>query len=212
MVWITFYCDTIWLIFHSILPIRIIYLLFCFRFFAASGLIVSFEYTLEETYPIPESVSCSVMNATTFLFAIIFALVAEALFDSVGYLNTFIVTLVLYLCSTLILIFVKSNLRRRDANVASQRWSLNLGVVFGSNLIKIYFLNTSIHIYYLALEIRQFQCASWISRSIAVHQLRLIIEETCNEQLKLVILNNDLFELYHLLRKCVSDSSEHPVR
>ncbi|XP_018570609.1 feline leukemia virus subgroup C receptor-related protein 2-like [Anoplophora glabripennis] len=90
-----------------------------FGFFAASGLIISFEYTLEETYPVPETVSCSVMNATIFLFAIIFALIAEALFDVIGILNTSIIIMVIYLFSTGVLFFAKANLRRRDANVAS---------------------------------------------------------------------------------------------
>ncbi|KAJ8914565.1 hypothetical protein NQ315_010029 [Exocentrus adspersus] len=89
-----------------------------FGFFAASALIISFEYTLEETYPIPESVSCSVMNATIFLFAIINSLIAEGVIATIGYLYVYIIALIIFLGCAVILFFVKTNLNRRDANLS----------------------------------------------------------------------------------------------
>ncbi|VEN46998.1 unnamed protein product [Callosobruchus maculatus] len=92
-----------------------------FGFFIASTLVISFEYALEVTYPIPESISCSVLNAAIFLFAIICTLTFEALFDAVDYIYTFVFILILMLGCTALIYFISDNLRRRDANVGQSR-------------------------------------------------------------------------------------------
>ncbi|KAG5892528.1 hypothetical protein JTB14_011117 [Gonioctena quinquepunctata] len=91
-----------------------------FGFFAASALVISFEYALEVTYPVPESVSCSILNAIIFLFAIIFTLVIETLFEAIGFFWTFIAITVLYAVSTCGVFLISSNLRRREANLAGE--------------------------------------------------------------------------------------------
>ncbi|KAJ8969880.1 hypothetical protein NQ317_011172 [Molorchus minor] len=95
-----------------------------FGFFAASGLVISFEYSLEVTYPIPESVSCSILNATAFLFAIICSVTLEWLLDVIGYVNSFIIVLAALLLCPVMIFFISSNLRRRDANLAHQNNNL----------------------------------------------------------------------------------------
>nr|CAH7732843.1 unnamed protein product [Callosobruchus chinensis] len=92
-----------------------------FGFFIASTLVISFEYALEVTYPIPESISCSVLNAAIFLFAIICTLTFEALFDAIDYIYTFVLILILMLSCTALIYFISSNLRRRDANIGQSR-------------------------------------------------------------------------------------------
>nr|CAI5826100.1 unnamed protein product [Callosobruchus analis] len=92
-----------------------------FGFFIASTLVISFEYALEVTYPIPESISCSVLNAAIFLFAIICTLTFEALFDAIDYIYTFVFILVLMLGCTALIYFISGNLRRRDANLGQSR-------------------------------------------------------------------------------------------
>ncbi|CAG9821941.1 unnamed protein product [Phaedon cochleariae] len=91
-----------------------------FGFFIASSLVLGFEYALEVTYPIPESTSCSVLNATIFVFSIIATLAIEGLIDAIGYLYTFVIILVVFILSTINLYFISPNLRRRNANLNSQ--------------------------------------------------------------------------------------------
>ncbi|CAH1969279.1 unnamed protein product [Acanthoscelides obtectus] len=92
-----------------------------FGFFIASTLVISVEYALEVTYPIPESISCSILNGAIFLSAIICTLVFEALFDAVDYICTFVVILVTMVVCIILTYFISSNLRRRDANVGQSR-------------------------------------------------------------------------------------------
>ncbi|XP_074028613.1 choline/ethanolamine transporter flvcr2a isoform X3 [Leptinotarsa decemlineata] len=89
-----------------------------FGFFIASTLVISFEYALEVTYPIPESSSCSLLNAVIFLFAILSTLILESLIDAIGYEGTFGFVLALLLCCTFAVFLISSKLRRREANLA----------------------------------------------------------------------------------------------
>ncbi|KAJ8959987.1 hypothetical protein NQ318_009422 [Aromia moschata] len=91
-----------------------------FGFFAASVMAISFEYTIEVTYPIPESVSCSVLNATVFLFSIICTLLIEGLISTIGYLYSFGIGLIAFIICDCVVCFVSSNLHRRNANIAEK--------------------------------------------------------------------------------------------
>lgn len=91
----------------------------CCRFFAASAMVVSYEFTLEATYPIPESVSCSVLNACMFFFAILASFGTELLLDLIDYLYSFLVLGIIMLCCSLSTIGISSRLRRREANLAT---------------------------------------------------------------------------------------------
>lgn len=72
---------------------------------------------MEVTYPVPESVSCSVMNAVCFFFAIIATLAIESLIDAIKYLWTFVFILVVMLITSFGVLLISSHLRRRDANL-----------------------------------------------------------------------------------------------
>ncbi|CAG9861908.1 unnamed protein product [Phyllotreta striolata] len=88
-----------------------------FGFFAASTLVVSYEYALEVTYPIPESVSCSILNAVIFFFAIAATLVIEGLIGTLGYIAAHAFALLSFVFCFFCVTFVSSNLKRRAANV-----------------------------------------------------------------------------------------------
>ncbi|KAF7264812.1 hypothetical protein GWI33_022242, partial [Rhynchophorus ferrugineus] len=88
-----------------------------FGFFLAPVLIVGFEYLVEITYPISETCSTSAFNASYNLLGIIATLLLEVLYDAIGYPYTFAVTFVVFASTVIIIIFVKSDLRRRDANI-----------------------------------------------------------------------------------------------
>lgn len=90
-----------------------------FGFFTASSLVISYEYALEVTYPIPESVSCSLVNAFIFLFGIIATYVIEGLMDSAGHLAAHIFVFSTFIICTITTLFISSNLKRREANLAS---------------------------------------------------------------------------------------------
>nr|XP_008197851.1 PREDICTED: feline leukemia virus subgroup C receptor-related protein 2 [Tribolium castaneum] len=88
-----------------------------FGFFIGSTLLVGFEFATELMYPVPEAASCSILNTFIFLFSIAYTLVFGALFDSVGYTATNIVIVVVLTLSSLLVYFIRSNLRRREANI-----------------------------------------------------------------------------------------------
>lgn len=89
------------------------------RLFLSSSLVVSFEYTLEVTYPTPESVSTSILNAFIYLSSILFTLIFDGLFGAIGYPATIAVIFVLLVICTASLFFMSNQLRRRDANASS---------------------------------------------------------------------------------------------
>ncbi|XP_008197851.2 heme transporter FLVCR2 isoform X2 [Tribolium castaneum] len=88
-----------------------------FGFFIGSTLLVGFEFATELMYPVPEAASCSILNTFIFLFSIAYTLVFGALFDSVGYTATNIVIVVVLTLSSLLVYFIRPNLRRREANI-----------------------------------------------------------------------------------------------
>lgn len=86
----------------------------------ASVQIVAYEYLVEITYPVPEACSSSTFNAAFFLISVVAALVFEALFKTAGYLWTFVVIFcILSVCAAFSLL-IKSQLKRRDANLQQQ--------------------------------------------------------------------------------------------
>lgn len=91
-----------------------------FGFFIASTLAIAYEFTIEVTYPIPESVSCSILNAFIFFFAIIVTFIIEAVLNVVGYLYTQVIIFVILGICTIGIIFISNNLKRRDANLTNQ--------------------------------------------------------------------------------------------
>ncbi|CAH0555889.1 unnamed protein product [Brassicogethes aeneus] len=88
-------------------------------FFLASTLVIGFEYAIEASYPIPESLGCSLLNAAIYLFAIINTLIQEVLFEAIGYLNTMVVGIVVMFIMSFVILFMSSTLKRRDANLES---------------------------------------------------------------------------------------------
>lgn len=88
-----------------------------FRFFIASTLLVGFEFATELMYPVPEAASCSVLNTFIYLFSVVYTLIFGALFDSIGYVPTNIVIVVLLVISSLLIYFIRPNLKRREANL-----------------------------------------------------------------------------------------------
>ncbi|XP_072386711.1 uncharacterized MFS-type transporter C09D4.1-like isoform X2 [Diabrotica undecimpunctata] len=89
-----------------------------FGFFTASTLLMAFEFAIELTYPIPESVSCSVVNAFIFLFAIIGTFIIETLIDAIGHVGTHITIFVIFVICTFMMLFIKGRLKRREANLS----------------------------------------------------------------------------------------------
>ncbi|CAH1170462.1 unnamed protein product [Phaedon cochleariae] len=91
-----------------------------FEFFIAPIYIIGIEFISEVTYPVPESTSCSALNATIYVFAIGSTLAIEGLTHSVGYLLTLSVILCAFVMCALSLVFVSSNFRRTKANMLIQ--------------------------------------------------------------------------------------------
>ncbi|XP_019872023.1 uncharacterized MFS-type transporter C09D4.1 [Aethina tumida] len=91
-----------------------------FGFFLASTLVIGFEYSIEASYPIPESLSCCILNASIYIFAIINTLIMEVLFDSIGYMYSIVTCIVVIFVMSLLVLLMSSNLRRRDANLAKE--------------------------------------------------------------------------------------------
>ncbi|XP_056641818.1 uncharacterized MFS-type transporter C09D4.1-like [Diorhabda sublineata] len=119
-------CGTITYIFYVIsmvLQLRIATFITIplFGFFIASTLAIAFEYTIEVTYPIPESVSCSILNAFIFLCAIIATFIIEAVLDAVGFLYTQVIIFIIFGICTIGVLFISNNLKRRNANLTDQQ-------------------------------------------------------------------------------------------
>lgn len=127
--------------------------IFFHRFFAASTMVVSYEYALEATYPIPESVSCSILNACVFFFAIVSSFGVEALLDSIDYLYSFVILGVLMLCCSLGIFVISPRLRRHEANVAATE---NLENVNSNCTPYNWFLKMRTTIYYINFQVSLF--------------------------------------------------------
>lgn len=82
-------------------------------------MVVSYEFALEATYPIPESVSCSMMNAWMFFFGIVASFGIELLLDAIGYPFTFTILALIMLGCSLGVFAISSRLRRYEANQAT---------------------------------------------------------------------------------------------
>lgn len=79
-------------------------------------MVVSYEFALESTYPIPESVSCSILNAWMFFFGIVASFGTELLLDAIGYPYTFVILAVLMFSCSLGVFAISPKLRRHEAN------------------------------------------------------------------------------------------------
>ncbi|XP_044269932.1 uncharacterized MFS-type transporter C09D4.1-like [Tribolium madens] len=88
-----------------------------FGFFIGSSLLVGYEFATELMYPIPEAASCAVLNIFIYIFSLAFTLIVGALYDSIGYTTTNIIIVVVLALSSLIVYFIRPNLRRREANM-----------------------------------------------------------------------------------------------
>lgn len=94
--------------------------LLCSRFFVASTLLIGFEYATEIMYPVPEATVCAVLNSFIYLFALVYTLIFEELFDAIGYIPTHAIIVVCLLLSSVATYFVSPKLLRREANVNEQ--------------------------------------------------------------------------------------------
>lgn len=81
-------------------------------------MVVSYEFALEATYPIPESVSCSILNAWMFFFAIVASFGIEILLEAIGYTYSFVIIAICLFCCGLGIFPISSRLRRYEANQA----------------------------------------------------------------------------------------------
>ncbi|XP_044272010.1 feline leukemia virus subgroup C receptor-related protein 2-like isoform X2 [Tribolium madens] len=88
-----------------------------FGFFIASTLLVGFEFATELMYPVPEAACCAILNAFIYIFSVAYTLIFGALFDSIGYIPTNIIIIVILMLSSCIVYFIRPNLRRREANM-----------------------------------------------------------------------------------------------
>ncbi|XP_066149845.1 heme transporter FLVCR1-like isoform X2 [Euwallacea fornicatus] len=88
-----------------------------FGFFIAPSLIVGFEFLVEITYPIPEACSSSTFNAAYCFQSIVSAILLEVLFESIGYVWTFVIIFFTMCCCAMFVLLVNTELRRRDANL-----------------------------------------------------------------------------------------------
>ncbi|XP_008197858.2 heme transporter FLVCR2 [Tribolium castaneum] len=88
-----------------------------FGFFIASTLLVGFEFATELMYPVPEAASCAILNTFIYIFSVAYTLIFGALFDSIGYVPTNIIIVVVLTLSSFIVYFIRPNLRRREANL-----------------------------------------------------------------------------------------------
>lgn len=79
-------------------------------------MVVSYEYALEATYPIPESVSCSVLNGWCDFCVVIAILVVDSLTVAIGDLYCFIIVAIAILCCSFGVFTISPNLKRYEAN------------------------------------------------------------------------------------------------
>ncbi|XP_050303287.1 uncharacterized MFS-type transporter C09D4.1-like isoform X2 [Anthonomus grandis grandis] len=106
---------TVSIVLQSRIPTFIIMPLF--GFFIAPVFIIGLEYLVEVTYPIPEGCSSSVFNAAYYILALIITVCAELAFDSIGYVWTNVIFFILLVISSVFILLVNSDLKRRDANL-----------------------------------------------------------------------------------------------
>nr|XP_008197855.1 PREDICTED: feline leukemia virus subgroup C receptor-related protein 2 isoform X2 [Tribolium castaneum] len=88
-----------------------------FGFFIGSTLLVGFEFVTELMYPLPEAAACSVLNTFIFIFSVSYTLIFGALYDSIGFIATNMIIVVVLTLSSLLVYFIRPNLRRREANM-----------------------------------------------------------------------------------------------
>ncbi|XP_015838801.2 heme transporter FLVCR2 isoform X1 [Tribolium castaneum] len=88
-----------------------------FGFFIGSTLLVGFEFATELMYPLPEAAACSVLNTFIFIFSVSYTLIFGALYDSIGFIATNMIIVVVLTLSSLLVYFIRPNLRRREANM-----------------------------------------------------------------------------------------------
>ncbi|KAF7275919.1 hypothetical protein GWI33_011142 [Rhynchophorus ferrugineus] len=92
-----------------------------YGFFVAPVLIVGFEYLVEITYPMPETCSSSAFNAAYNFLSVITTYALEEMWNTVGHLYTFIVIIVILAICAVVMAFVKTDLKRRGANLQDSR-------------------------------------------------------------------------------------------
>nr|XP_015838803.1 PREDICTED: uncharacterized MFS-type transporter C09D4.1-like [Tribolium castaneum] len=88
-----------------------------FGFFIGSTLLVGFEFATELMYPLPEAAACSVLNTFIYVFSVAYSLIFGVLFNSIGYTATNVIIVVVLTLSSLVVYFIRPNLRRREANL-----------------------------------------------------------------------------------------------
>lgn len=81
-------------------------------------MVVSYEYALEATYPIPESVSCSVLNGWCDFSVVMAIIIIDSLMNTIGDLNCFIVLTAGMCCCSFGVFTISPKLRRYEANKA----------------------------------------------------------------------------------------------
>ncbi|XP_044761483.1 uncharacterized MFS-type transporter C09D4.1-like isoform X2 [Coccinella septempunctata] len=86
-------------------------------FFSGSLMVISYEYAIETTYPTPEAFGASVLNVVVYIFAIIFIVTLNFVFESAGYLVGFIIIVILTAIGTFSILLVSPELKRRNANL-----------------------------------------------------------------------------------------------
>ncbi|KAL3280222.1 hypothetical protein HHI36_017719 [Cryptolaemus montrouzieri] len=88
-------------------------------FFNGSLMVISFEYAIETTYPIPEAFGASMLNVVIYIFAIIYVVGLNIVFETAGFLVGHIIMGISLLAATLSVLLISPELRRRNANLMS---------------------------------------------------------------------------------------------
>lgn len=83
-------------------------------------MVISYEYAIETTYPTPEAFGASILNVVVYIFAIIFIVALDIIFEQLGYLAGFIVISILAGLGTFSILFVSPQLKRQNANLLAE--------------------------------------------------------------------------------------------
>lgn len=90
-----------------------------YLFFETGYLPVGFEFAAELTYPEPEGTSSGLLNAGAQVFGILFTMLYSELLESFGDIAANLVMAAFLVIGCIITAFIKSDLRRQNAHVAT---------------------------------------------------------------------------------------------
>lgn len=81
---------------------------------------MGFEFAAELTYPVNENTSSALLNAGVQVFGILLTMLYGEILDSFGDVAANVVMVVLLVIGSIITAFIKSDLRRQNAHMASK--------------------------------------------------------------------------------------------